>query len=127
MAKKVVGFCIKVEDRPGTLDAIADLMGKQGINIDGCSGISSGGKGIVYLIANNPQKATEILNKAGVKYEIRELLEVNVQDKPGELAKVTQALAEAKVNITALFITMQKAVVIDVDQIAQAVKALQKI
>lgn len=126
MTKKVVGFYFKVEDRPGVFASLADIPGKQGINIDGCAGITLDSKGGICLVANNPQKATEAFNKAGVKYETKELLEFNLQDKPGELAKIAHALADAKVNINALFTTSRKTVVIAVDKTSEALTVLQK-
>lgn len=126
MANKVTGFCVKAEDRPGIVANLATILGKQDINIDGCTAISFNGKGVICFITNNPQTTTTALNKAGIKHETRELLEISVQDKPSELAKITQSLADANININALFISLRKTVVIEVDKIAEATKILKK-
>ncbi len=126
MVKKLVGFSFKVDDRPGALASALEIIGKDGFNIEACAAISSEGKGAVCLVTNNPQKTTEAFNKAGIKYELKELIEINVPDKPGELAKITHALGEAKVNISFLFITMRKTVAIAVDNTSEAVTTLQK-
>lgn len=126
MVKKLNGFCFKAEDRPGVIASLADIISKAGINIDACAAISFNGKGVIYFTTNNPQAATDALNKAGTKFETHELLEINVQDKPGELAKISHSLSEAKINIHAMFMTMRKTIILEVDQIEQAIKILQK-
>jgi hypothetical protein len=126
MQNKLTGFYVKVEDHPGVIASIADVVGKQGINIDGCTGISLDGKGVIYFITNNTQETTVVLNKAGIKFETREFLEISIQDKPGELAKLTKSLADVKININALFISLRKTIVIAVDKTDQAAKILQK-
>ena len=126
MAKKLTGFCVSVEDHPGVVASIAGTLGKQGINIDGCTAVSFDGTGVVYFVTNNTEATTTALNKAGIKYTTKEFFEVSVQDKPDELTKITKPLADAKINITALFITTRKSVVIEVDQTAKATTILQK-
>lgn len=126
MAKSVLEFCFKVEDRPGILASIAEVFAKEGININGCTAIKCDNKGMICLITNNSQGAASALKKAGIKHETHELFEVSIQDKPGELARLTKALADEKVNVTVAYITMRKTIVLGVDNVAAATKVFQK-
>lgn len=127
MAKNLESFCFKIEDRPGTFTAIAEILGQNGVNIDGCAALRGNGTGYVCILANKPQEAESALKNADVKYEKRKLFELNVQDKPGELAKITRAFADANINISVIFITMRKTVALSVDNESKASKILEKL
>lgn len=127
MAKTVQDFSFIVEDRPGALADVAALIAKEGINLDGCMGIRSQGKGVIHVHTDNPQATAKVLQSAGIKFEKRELFEIAIQDKPGELAKLSRALADAGVNLTLFYITMKKTVVLDVDNASAAKQVFQKL
>ena len=46
MANTLTEFVFKIEDRPGSLATITEILGKAGINIDACVGFRSDGKGV---------------------------------------------------------------------------------
>ncbi len=127
MATKISAFSFEVENKPGSFAAIAEVIAKENVNIEGCTGTVCEGKGFILINTNNSQTAASALKKAGFKYETQELLEIKVQDKPGELAKILRALADAGVNITSQYLTMKQTVVFAVDNILSATKALQKL
>lgn len=127
MAKTVQDYSFNIEDRPGALADVAELLAKEGINVEGGLGITSQGKGVIHLHTNNAQATAKALQQAGIKFDKRELLEISVQDKPGELAKISRALADAGVNLRLFYITMKKTVVVDVDNASAAKQVFQKL
>ena len=59
--------------------------------------------GIVRIIANDPDKAKEILNSAGHTANIRNVTAFAVPDCPGGLAKVLSILEEKSVDIEYMY------------------------
>ena len=127
MAKTVLDYSFNVENHPGALASLAELIAAEGINLDGCFGAASADKGVVHIHTNNPQATSQLLNGAGIKFETRELFELDVQDKPGELAKLARSLADAKVNITLFYITMKPSLVLGVDNVSAAKQVFQRL
>jgi len=41
---------------------------------------------------------------SGVSYELKDVIVVRLQDKPGELAKLTKRLARAAINVDSIYI-----------------------
>jgi hypothetical protein len=55
--------------------------------------------GAIRLVVNNVAKATAAIKKLGVLIHVRDVLTINCQNKSGILAKVTQKLSKANINI----------------------------
>lgn len=115
-------FTFSLEDKPGTLADVAEVLGRAGVNIDGLQGATAGGKGMVSLVTNNPNAAGQALDAAGIKHTTREVLVVNLADTPGALAKFARAMANAGVNLNAGYITMGGKVVLGVSDMDAAEK-----
>ncbi len=95
-----------LEDRPGGIARIAETLGNVEINIEGIAGLGMRGDGMVRLVVNNAEPAEAALRNAGVQFTRREVLLLNLANKPGELARLTRALADAGVNLTSFYLTM---------------------
>ena len=98
MTKVVTEFSFQVDDYPGALASLADLFGKAGVNIDGGVGLALGGKALIKFVIYKAEAAVKALKHAGINYDTRELIEIKVKDKPGELAKISKAVSEAGVK-----------------------------
>ncbi len=86
-------------DRVGLLADISYVLAKNKINIETISVNVVGGKAIIILTVNNPKKAIEVLGKNGYKNLEEDYFVVKLDDKPGELNKITLLLSNAGVNI----------------------------
>lgn len=95
---------IVVENKPGALAEVCELLGKYGINIKSISaeGIAEGG--IVRIITEDVSSAKSALSSAYYKFFVSEVLPLKLQDKPGELGKAARKLANARVNIECIYI-----------------------
>ena len=92
------------EDRPGIMARISYILVKAGINIEGLNAFTAGGRGIIYLLTNQPEKAKKLLEKNGFRVEEEETIIIKVEDKPGMLSKITERLAKEKINIISISI-----------------------
>lgn len=104
MATTAREFKVTMEDKPGSLAKLTEALGKGGVNIEGIAAIPSGGKGDIRVVMGNAAGARQALQGAGITVEgEREVLVVDLPHRPGELAKVARKLADAGVNIDAVY------------------------
>ena len=121
---------VLLEDKPGSVAAVAEALGKSGVNIEAMAGLpTGGGKGDIRLIVADGAKATSALEAAGQKVDrSREVLVVDLADKPGELARAARSLASAGVNLDSVYLVGQsggsKKVAFGVPDVAKAKAAL---
>ncbi len=95
-------------DRAGLLADIATLLAEKNINIDYISAHSIADKAAIHIVASDEKKATSALKEAGFQVLSSDTLVITLEDKIGELAKVTRKLADNKVNIEHLQILKQE-------------------
>ena len=88
-----------VEDRPGTLGAVADALGAKKVDIRAFMASSLGGKGFVRVVVDRPAVAQKVFQAQGWKTTLDELVEVRIADRPGALARVADKLGAAGINI----------------------------
>lgn len=116
-------FTVTLENRPGTLAELMEVIGNAGVNIDGLQGMPCEGRGVIQFVTDNPDSAAQALDAAGVEYTVRDVLMGHVADEPGAGARVARAMSDAGINVDAMYVTMSQHVVVGTDnhQGAQAV------
>ncbi|HYN65202.1 MAG TPA: ACT domain-containing protein [Candidatus Limnocylindrales bacterium] len=123
-------FIIELEDRPGTLADIADAIAEKGINITGVAGATAAGSGAIAVVTNDEAGTRSVLDAAGTRYREVALATASLENKPGMLAEVARKLANAGVNIAAIFPTGMEGgkitVAFGVDNIEAAKSALSQ-
>lgn len=91
---------ITLEDRPGRLADLGQATGGAGINIEGLSATTGGGRAEVHVLVDDAAAARDALSSAGIKVEGEsDVLVVEVEDRPGTMGEVARKLADAGVNI----------------------------
>lgn len=92
-----------LENKPGTLAQVTKVLAKENINVEAVECNAIGEIGFVRLITNNPDKTEKALKKQGYTVATVDCVETTLPNKPGELTRICQALADADVNIEACF------------------------
>lgn len=109
------------EDRPGAFSAIADALGRAGVNIDGAAMI----EGIAHVLVEDAGRARGALEAGGLTIgSVQEVVVAHPADRPGALAQVTGALAGAGVSVRFLYLATGTRVVIGADDLELARRAL---
>ncbi|MDD5613987.1 MAG: acetolactate synthase, partial [Candidatus Omnitrophica bacterium] len=88
MAKQISVF---MENKPGKLQAITDVLFKNGINIRAMTIQDRGEYGLMKLLVDKPNQAHLALLDKGFASALKDVLAILINDKPGglnELAKV---------------------------------------
>lgn len=113
-----------LEHQPGELARLGEIMGEAGVNIRGLAAFTNGGRGVVHLLLDDRAVAQcrEGLERAGMGIaDQREVLVVDIEDRPGALGELARQLAEANVNIELAYTTFGGVkVVIATDDLASA-------
>src|SRR5690349_2472836 len=121
---------VLLEDKPGTVAAAAEALAKAGVNVEALAGMpTGGGKGDIRIVVADAAKARSALEAAGQNVDrARELLVVDLADKPGELARTARSLANAGINLDSVYLIGQsggtKSVAFGVPDVAKAKAAL---
>jgi hypothetical protein len=60
-------LAVEVGNKPGSLQAIADLLGRNNINLDNCSGFVANNRAILIVEVNELARARAVLEKQGLR------------------------------------------------------------
>ena len=114
-------LAVELADRPGTLAALGETLGKAGVNIEGICGIPAGGKAIVHILVEDAAAARRALQQAGLPVAgEQEVLVLSLQDRPGSLGAVARKIADAGANITLIYLATGTRLVVGASDLAKA-------
>lgn len=88
-----------VENRPGKLVEVVELLGAKGIDMRAMSIADTADFGILRLIVDKPAQTLEVLKAAEFVTSVNKVLPVLVDDKPGAMARVLRILSDAGISI----------------------------
>lgn len=98
-------FAIELTHRAGELARVADALSRYGVNIKALAGQAIDQHVVVRIIADEPESARTALKRANIRFEEEEVVKVLLENRAGELAAITTKLAEAGVNLRAIYLT----------------------
>jgi hypothetical protein len=94
-------FSVKLANKSGELARVTEILQKDGVNI---RSISTEPKAeAVRLVTSDAEKTRKSLSESNVQFSERNLLVAQLEDKPGELARISGALAKEGINIDAAY------------------------
>jgi hypothetical protein len=98
MAKDV---SVILDDRPGELARLGEATGAAGVNLEGvCCLATGGGTATVHILVEDVAATRSAVENAGLDVtDERDVIVVDVEDRPGTMAQVARKLADAGVNI----------------------------
>lgn len=114
-----------LEDRPGTLADMGEALGKAGVNIEGLCGFPCEGRGTGHILVQDAAAARRALEAVGVDVrDDRQVLVLDIEDRPGALGEVSRRIANAGVNVELVYLATNTRLVIGVDDLEAARAAL---
>lgn|SRR5690606_4970352 len=92
---------IILDNKPGTLALMGEILGKNNISLEGGGVFQMGSIAVAHFLVEDAQKAKEVLERAHIKVtKINKVLIQKLrQDTPGQLGLFCRKLAENNVNI----------------------------
>ena len=108
---------------------LARILGENGVNIRALSIADTTDFGILRLIVSDPARAESVLAREGVTATRTEVVAMEVDDRPGGLARALTALEGKRIGIEYLYGFVQKKedralIVLRVEDVAAAERTL---
>ena len=99
---------IFVENKPGRLAEITEIIAKNNINIRALSVPDTTHFGILRIIVDNPEEVERILRDAGLTVSITSVITACIHDRPGGLAEVLKLLSSRDIQIEYMYAFIAK-------------------
>ena len=99
----MIAFLVDLENKPGELARVAEAIAAKGVNITNVTGATCGSGGRVAMVTADADRTRSALEEAGIRAEEKEIVQTSMRDQPGTLAQAARRLADAGVNIEAIF------------------------
>jgi len=129
---KLKQISIFIENSPGRLYEVTQLLGDAGINLRALSLVDKGEFGILRLLVSDMARTRRIIMEKHLPAQMDDVVVAEIKDQAGSLAKVLKAIQDAGLNVVYMYafngFSTEKAVMIfhfsDNDR---AIEVLQKI
>lgn len=124
--ERITEIFVVLENRPSTLGELCSHLAENKINIEAIGVFQDTAK----LYVKNMNKAMKLLNKLDYTVELRDVLMVELENRPGALSEVAAKLGNKGVNIEYCYGTLSKKgnktlVIMDVSDLDKALKILK--
>ena len=122
-----VDLVIDIENSPGSLAEVAAAISDAGVNIAAATCVGAAERAELHILVKHAEAARHALaiSHVAVSRE-REVVVVDVEDRPGVLADLTRRIARAGVNLDLVYIATRNRVVFgspDMDALRDAINA----
>ena len=101
-------FKVFVQDKTGELARVTEALANQAVNIRAISSEGGHESSFLRIVTNDVATSEKAFKLAGLKYEANDIMNVELMDRPGELAKIARRLARGGVNVESLYILGSK-------------------
>lgn len=123
-------FSIFMVNKPGVLARILTALAAEKVNIIAMTMMDSMEHGVMRLVGSGSPRIREVLNKLNLQFSETEVLCVNLPNKAGAFADVTEKLSTAHINISYAYCTAgarggRTTGVLKVADVKKAMKVLQ--
>ncbi len=110
---------IEIENTPGALARVAAAISDAGVNIAAATCVGSGDRAELHILVPHAGAARHSLaiSHLAVTRE-REVVVVDVEDRPGVLADLTRKIARAGVNLDLVYVATRNRVVFGAPDVA---------
>jgi len=123
--ERITEIFVVLENRPSRLGELCSHLAENDINIEAIGVFQDTAK----LYVKNVSKAMKVLNRLNYTTELREVLKVDLEDRPFALAGVTSKLGNKGINIEYCYGTLSRkgdttSIILDVSDINKALAIL---
>lgn len=121
-----IDLTIELDDTAGELARLGQALGAGGVNIEGLCAVTAGGPTAeIHLLVEDAEAAFTALADAGIPVDSeREVVVVEVEDRPGALGDVSRLLGDGGVNITLVYLATETRLVVGADDLPGAKRIL---
>jgi len=121
---------VSLENVPGKLSEVSDFLEANRINVLALSVADTADISAVRFVANDPEKAVNVLKSHGYAVRLTEVLAVATPNHPGGLNAVLRPLKEQNINVLYLYTCLgtgeNTVLIVGVDKMEEAIQVLKK-
>src|SRR3954465_12266492 len=88
-----------LENKPGRLAKICSALAHEKVDIRALSVMDSGDRSVLRLVTDQVDATKRVLTSLGTEFEDAEVLAVEMENRPGALARFLERLAEEHINV----------------------------
>jgi hypothetical protein len=126
-ARKVKEIRLSMPNRVGLLSEVTTAVANAKVNINAICAYALENTAFFNLITNSNAKAKKALAPLGFGIEEKDVIQVELPNKPGELQKVAKKIADAGIDIEFMYATTAGGMAACVLKTADDQKAMQVI
>jgi hypothetical protein len=97
-------FAIQLTHRPGGLAGVTNALSLQGVNIKSLAAMTLGNQALLRLIPDDVEATRSALGANNIRFEENEVITVLLENHAGELTAVVAKLADAGLNLEAVYV-----------------------
>lgn len=121
---------IFLENSKGRLAEVTRILAREGIDLRALSLADTSDFGVLRIIVADPDRCIKVLRDHGFVARTTEVVAVEVEDRPGGMSRVLDALDEAGLNVEYMYAFVAKArenavVVCKIDERGRALEVLK--
>jgi hypothetical protein len=105
IVRKVKEIRLSMPNRVGLLSEITTAVAKAKVNVNAICAYALENNAFFNLITGSNSKAKKALTPLGFGIEEKEVIQVELPNKPGELQKVAKKIADAGIDIDFMYAT----------------------
>jgi hypothetical protein len=88
-----------LENKPGRLAKICSALAHQKVDLRALSVMDVNGRSVLRFVTDQLEETRKVLTSIGTEHATNEVLAVEMENRPGALAKLLERLAEDHINI----------------------------
>jgi hypothetical protein len=120
-----VDLVIDIENTPGALAEVAAAISDAGVNVAAATCVGAGERAELHILVPHAEPVKHVLaiSHVAISRE-REVVVVDVEDRPGVLADLTRKIARAGVNLDLVYVATGNRIVFGAADLAALQAAL---
>jgi hypothetical protein len=95
-----------LENKPGRLAKICSALAHEKIDVRALAVMDATGRSVLRFVTTHLEPTQRVLTGLGTEFEVSEVLAVEMENRPGALARVLERLAEEHINIEYAYASM---------------------
>ncbi|MGH2407844.1 MAG: ACT domain-containing protein [Candidatus Limnocylindrales bacterium] len=92
-------FIVQLANQPGALATLSEALATRGVDLRAIGGGGIGEMGHIILTTADDDATRDVLQEGGYTFIEGESILTEVDDRPGGMARVSRALADAGINV----------------------------
>jgi len=88
-----------LENKPGRLAKICSALAHEKVNVRALSVMDANGRSVLRFVTDDLDPTRRVLTSLGTEHALSDVLAVEMDNKPGALARILERLAEEHINV----------------------------